>query len=846
MSVVLSPLNVIKSSKNSTTKNVGGKSILNEEMNSEVTIIKVSNPSLYEMGSIIKIDDEYIRVKSIDDDDIVLCVRGLYDSSASSHAKGSIIYGAFLGESELNSQPDVMVSLKSDRNGREFFDFSNDNKNWDVYPVTGYEINENIHELHIALKGKRYFRIRYENWSNESTTDFRVNTYYGQFRQGILPLNQTISNDADSIVVRSVGTGANPNGKFANVPVSGVNDANSTTIPLKSTTITSHLYATTTTINVANSAGLSENGYIKINDEFVQIGTIDGNTLLDCKRGQLDTVSLFHFMNSSVKSAFVGNFADITLYHSITIMLDGTADSTAPGKLYIHFSNDGTTIHRNISINVAHITTASPRTFGVTNKYFRIVYENGNVSHNTTNIQTMFHTEQVSVVSRLNQILEGNEDVTNVRSIVAGRDPSGKYRNVPVDNQGLLQVNIQDPVSAFGDLRTIELTAQLHLTFPYNINTEIVKVYAINGAKMIQKNSMGLLQTSNNSKSWVHFQTKHVIKYHSGLGVLVRFTAVFSKGQAFSHQICGIGDEGDGLFFGFNGANFGIMRRRDKVDSWVGQYEWNLDTMNGNGPSTMVLNPTNINVYQISFQWLGAGLMEFSIEDDKTGHFTLVHKILYANKNKLPSIYNPSLPLYGCVKNMGNTIPLELGIPSMVGFVEGKLSKTAGLIYSFQSELDNKKQATFFTLRNKTTYVSKLNRIRCYLKQMSCNNDSIDVANFRIYLNATLSKDGKKKQYGGKSDSEDSGSDSDSDDDDDDDDWKDINGENSVMEVNEKLTYSSGGRVLFQCSVGNDNSANYDLDSLNLILIPGDTITLTGDAPHDSDMSMSIIWREDF
>ena len=77
-----------------------------------------------------------------------------------------------------------MVSLKSDVAGTEYFDFSTDVILWDTLPVSGFTVTSNVHESHTAVKGKRYFRLRFENGGSSKSTSFRVNTYYGVFRQG--------------------------------------------------------------------------------------------------------------------------------------------------------------------------------------------------------------------------------------------------------------------------------------------------------------------------------------------------------------------------------------------------------------------------------------------------------------------------------------------------------------------------------------------------------------------------------------------------------------------------------------------------------------------------------------
>jgi len=55
------------------------------------------------------------------------------------------------------------------------------------------------------------------------------------------------------------------------------------------------------------------------------------------------------------------------------------------------------------------------------------------------------------------------------------------------------------------------------------------------------------------------------VKYNAGQGALIRFSALFTTGVANSRQIAGVGEVGDGLFFGFNGSVFSILRREAGV-----------------------------------------------------------------------------------------------------------------------------------------------------------------------------------------------------------------------------------------------------------------------------------------
>lgn len=110
----------------------------------------------------------------------------------------------FTGEWEQATGSDVMASVKTDAAGTMFFDFSTDGVNADsTFPPQGFQIAAGINEFHTATKGPRYFRIRVVNGS-AAQSYMRLGVYYGDFKQGSLPIGAGIGADADARVVRSI------------------------------------------------------------------------------------------------------------------------------------------------------------------------------------------------------------------------------------------------------------------------------------------------------------------------------------------------------------------------------------------------------------------------------------------------------------------------------------------------------------------------------------------------------------------------------------------------------------------------------------------------------------------
>jgi hypothetical protein len=136
--------------------------------------------------------------------------------------------------------------------------------------------------------------------------------------------------------------------------------------------------------------------------------------------------------NLGIGGVFTGSWTDVEPWNGISVLLNGTSASTAPGTLVMQFSNDGVTVTRAITVAVADVASASPRTLGIIAKYFRVVYTNGGVAQLTFSLQTMLHSSQVNLVSRLEEGLD-NVDVINVRSVPTGQQPDGDFVNAKAD-----------------------------------------------------------------------------------------------------------------------------------------------------------------------------------------------------------------------------------------------------------------------------------------------------------------------------------------------------------------------------------------------------------------------------
>ena len=117
------------------------------------------------------------------------------------------------GLGQRSGLSDVMVTCSTDQDGVLYFDFSEDGVNWTSFPTQGFVVVAGEEEFHTAVKGPRIFRARYVNGAI-AQTEFRLDTFFGSFRQNSAPLNETIHQDSDAVVTRTDDPDAVMQGKI--------------------------------------------------------------------------------------------------------------------------------------------------------------------------------------------------------------------------------------------------------------------------------------------------------------------------------------------------------------------------------------------------------------------------------------------------------------------------------------------------------------------------------------------------------------------------------------------------------------------------------------------------------
>jgi len=182
------------------------------------------------------------------------------------------------------------------------------------------------------------------------------------------------------------------------------------------------------------------------------------------------------------------------------------------------------------------------------------------------------------------------------------------------------------------------------------------------------------------------------------------------------------------------------------VDTWTPQSSFNIDKLDGTGPSGMTIDPTKFNVYQIDFRWLGAGIITFALEDQTTGKIIHFHKINYVNQNTTLHMDNPTYRIGYVVADLtgggGTNVTVEGG--SMMGAIEGLINTTSYPVACYgerTTSLSSGSYGHIVTVKNDIVDNNKITTRELILQKISVGATAAasNPCTVYLYLNPTYS-----------------------------------------------------------------------------------------------------------
>ena len=169
--------------------------------------------------------------------------------------------------------------------------------------------------------------------------------------------------------------------------------------------------------------------------------------------------------------------------------------------------------------------------------------------------------------------------------------------------------------------------------------------------------STELLNVGTASGDKVTRESRRVFPYQPGKSLQVMQTFVFAPAKTNLRQRAGYFSRTNGYYLELDGTTLSLVRRSyvtgELLETRVPQSQWNMDKLDGTGPSDVVLDISKAQIMWSEYEWLGAGSVRIGFAID--GVFIAAHQFNHANRVDSVYITTASLPIRYEIENTGAT-----------------------------------------------------------------------------------------------------------------------------------------------------------------------------------------------
>ena len=149
-------------------------------------------------------------------------------------------------------------------------------------------------------------------------------------------------------------------------------------------------------------------------------------------------------------------------------------------------------------------------------------------------------------------------------------------------------------------------------------------------------------------------ESKRVFLYQPGKSLQVMQTFVFGPAKSGLRHRAGYFSRQNGYFLERSGTDVYLVGRSyvsgSVVESRVPQSEWNMDPLDGSGPSDVVLDLSKTQIFFSEYEWLGSGSVRLGFAID--GNFVIAHQFNHANHIQSTYMTTASLPIRYEIENL--------------------------------------------------------------------------------------------------------------------------------------------------------------------------------------------------
>lgn len=225
----------------------------------------------------------------------------------------------------------------------------------------------------------------------------------------------------------------------------------------------------------------------------------------------------------------------------------------------------------------------------------------------------------------------------------------------------------------------------------------------------------------------------------------IAITGLMGAGVANCVKEFGYFDAENGIIYRQDGTNGLYVVRRSStsgsvVDSAVAQASWNIDKMDGTGPSGITLDVTKVFIVVVDLQFLGMGRIRVGF--DINGVLYYVHEFLNANILTVPYMQTATLPVQALMTCTSTAAPASMKFKCASVISEGGFLDNAGFTFSTPEgtvTAASGARTHLVSMRPRTTFNSLVNREYIRLEDFNLIVTGNNPIFYELVIGATFS-----------------------------------------------------------------------------------------------------------
>jgi len=170
----------------------------------------------------------------------------------------------------------------------------------------------------------------------------------------------------------------------------------------------------------------------------------------------------------------------------------------------------------------------------------------------------------------------------------------------------------------------------------------------------VKAHACSVLSASATQNATAIRQSKRYFNYQPGKSLASVMSFNMNGISAACSKKIGYFDANDGIFLELSGTSAYMVQRSSTggspVNTKIAQADWNMDTMDGNGPSMYDIDWTKTQILQIDLEWLGVGAVRTGFVIN--GNLIYAHEFRNANTQQFVYMQTPNLPVRQEVVNL--------------------------------------------------------------------------------------------------------------------------------------------------------------------------------------------------